>query len=233
LNQDIELRIRLAEYFAFVSVEKFRSGWVEYHDALVKHRDEIRSQINSLEAEWEAEQIASSGRQNPEINRIERNLAWLYKEVGYVERNRSVAGNPRAPDAAALPPYAPSPVYGIPRTRFQCQLKLADTASTFEKFYLVKQAVRQLTVNIHTGFLWAGPVSVATPSPSGMKDAEDITVPGPYILAISSGSGSPNVVFSIPLDDNLSAVTQALVPVVKDPDCLRPGNSASLPAPPN
>ncbi len=100
LNQDIELRIRFAEYFAFVSADSFRSGWIEYRDSLLKHRDNIRKQTDTMEAEWQ--NIQRSGPDSPDIDRVERNLAWLYKEVGYVEKNRSVATNPRAPDRHEL-----------------------------------------------------------------------------------------------------------------------------------
>ncbi len=96
LNQDIELRIRFAEYFAYVSAGKFQDGWVKYHGGLVGHRGDIRNKIDQMEGDWQTK--AQAQARTPEIDRIERNLAWLYKEVGYVEKNRSVAANPRAPD---------------------------------------------------------------------------------------------------------------------------------------
>jgi hypothetical protein len=95
LNQDIELRIRFAEYFKSVSAESFRQGWIQYHDGLVKHRNEIREQINRLEAEWR-KKAHDRSRGIAEIDELERNLRWAYNEVGYIERDRSVAADPRA-----------------------------------------------------------------------------------------------------------------------------------------
>jgi predicted chitinase len=107
LSQDIELRIRFAQYFSHVSGGAYKDDWIKYHKALVDHRDEVRRKIDGMEKGWR--QIARTKEQDEvEIDRIERNLAWAYKEVGYVERNRSVAINPRAPEArpAAAPASA-------------------------------------------------------------------------------------------------------------------------------
>ena len=94
LNQDIELRIRFAQYFARVSTEPTRGDWDKYLEDLKQTRGEIRGQINEMEEKWST--LASDREHNAvEIARIERNLAWAYNEVGYVERNRSVAANPR------------------------------------------------------------------------------------------------------------------------------------------
>jgi hypothetical protein len=98
LNQDIELRIRLAEYFKFVSVDKFRQGWVDYHRELLDHRTRIRDEINQLEAEWQKTAQAEKAQQDgPEARRLVRELGWIYGEVGYAALNRSVAVDPRAP----------------------------------------------------------------------------------------------------------------------------------------
>jgi len=97
LNQDIELRIRFAQYFARVSTEPFREDWIAYLNDLRGVRNEIRMQIDKMEAEWRLKTQAQQ-REEADIERLERNLAWAYKEVGYVERNRSAAGNPRAPE---------------------------------------------------------------------------------------------------------------------------------------
>jgi hypothetical protein len=102
LNQDVELRIRFAEYFSYVSADTFRKGWTEYRDSLLKHRDQIRKQIDEMEADWQLAQSRENQRGSPEVERLERNLAWAYKEVGYVEHDRSVAANPRAPYTRAL-----------------------------------------------------------------------------------------------------------------------------------
>ncbi|PWT80939.1 MAG: hypothetical protein C5B44_04620 [Acidobacteria bacterium] len=95
LNQDVELRIRFADYFAFVSPESVKSGWVGYRDALLARRKEIRDQIDKME------NALRDARETAEIDRLARNLEWAYNEVGYVARDRSVAPNPRPPISAS------------------------------------------------------------------------------------------------------------------------------------
>src|SRR5262245_24748157 len=111
LNQDIELRIRFAQYFARVATEPSRQDWLAYLKDLKDTRDAIRTQIDKMEGDW-LSLSAAKDRNETEIARLERNLAWAYKEVGYVERNRSAAINPRAPEptsstspAVAVPPW--------------------------------------------------------------------------------------------------------------------------------
>ncbi|MFI5015882.1 MAG: glycoside hydrolase family 19 protein [Hyphomicrobiales bacterium] len=94
INQDIELRIRFAEYFAFVADTEFKQGWIDYREALRGHRLEIRKQIDQMESDW---QQVAQGKNQVEMDRLARNLKWAYNEVGYVEGNRSVASDPRAP----------------------------------------------------------------------------------------------------------------------------------------
>jgi hypothetical protein len=99
LSQDTELRIRFADYFAHVATDPYKSDWTAYHKDLVAKRDKIREKINELEADWVRLKPRDDGSSAVELSRIERNLEWAYKEVGYVERNRSVAANPRSPEA--------------------------------------------------------------------------------------------------------------------------------------
>jgi hypothetical protein len=98
LNQDIELRIRFAQYFARVSTEPYRSDWNTYLEDLRRTRGDLRALIDKMETEWRLKAGAVQ-RDEVEIARLERNLAWAYTEVGYVERNRSAAVNPRAPES--------------------------------------------------------------------------------------------------------------------------------------
>src|ERR1700745_3408459 len=49
LNQDIELRLRLSEYFSYVSEQESREQWRKYHEQLEKRRDAIRTSINQKE----------------------------------------------------------------------------------------------------------------------------------------------------------------------------------------
>jgi hypothetical protein len=93
-----------SEYFAFVSAESFREGWTQYHDTLLKHRDWIRQEINHLEAEWRRLK-ESPTPDDIRVDYVTRTLTWLYNEMGYVERNRSVTVNPRAP-SREIPPGA-------------------------------------------------------------------------------------------------------------------------------
>src|SRR5262249_4959463 len=103
LNQDIELRIRFAQYFARVSTEPAREDWLAYLKDLKDTRDAIRTQINKMEAEWSS-LAGAKDRNESEIARLERNLAWAYNEVGYVEKNRSATANPRGPESSPSPP---------------------------------------------------------------------------------------------------------------------------------
>jgi len=100
LSQDIELRIHFAGYFAFVSPENFRAGWQKYFDSLVTHRELMRKKIDDMEAQWQQAAKGQPGG-SVETERLERNLAWIYQELGYVEPNRSIAANPRAPAGSA------------------------------------------------------------------------------------------------------------------------------------
>jgi Protein of unknown function (DUF1353) len=114
LNQDIELRIRFAQYFARVATEPTRPDWVAYLGDLKVGRDTIRKQIDEMEAEWSA----AASAKNPddvEVARLERHLAWAYKEVGYVEKNRSAAANPRSPEA---PSFLANPTNSLYLSRF-------------------------------------------------------------------------------------------------------------------
>jgi hypothetical protein len=59
-NQDIELRIRLAEYFATVSDETFAARWAKFLDVLSKRRNALYEKIDSL-----LEQIATEKSKAP------------------------------------------------------------------------------------------------------------------------------------------------------------------------
>ncbi len=92
LNQDIELRIRFAEYFAHVADERYRNGWQNYFESLTKIRNRTRLEIHEREAELR-ELLAietPSVEQQARLDQLERELEWRYREVGYVERDRSV-----------------------------------------------------------------------------------------------------------------------------------------------
>ena len=102
LAQDIELRIRFAEYFSTVSDDGHKDSWQTYLKALTDKRKDIRSEINALERKT----LALLAKDDPTtIEQIEqreaaRTLEWLYKELGYVERDRSIV--PSALEGRAL-----------------------------------------------------------------------------------------------------------------------------------
>ncbi|WP_143278683.1 hypothetical protein [Bradyrhizobium sp. Y36] len=95
LNQDIELRIRFAQYFAFVSADTFRKGWNDYRSELQKQRDDIRKDIDQMEGDW-LKAVRAKEPDDLRIEHLERRLKWAYAEVGYVEKDRSASINPRA-----------------------------------------------------------------------------------------------------------------------------------------
>jgi len=108
LNQDIELRIRFAQYLARVTTEPYRQDWRNYLKDLKEGRDGIRTEIDKMEARWRA-LSGSHDRDEIEIARLERNLEWAYKEVGYVAKNRSAVVNPRTPESSSVPMSSAAP----------------------------------------------------------------------------------------------------------------------------
>lgn len=104
LNQDIELRIRFADYFSKVSAAPFQEQWSEYRQSLVDVRNQTRSEIHekeetllfrlSVETPTTEEQI--------EIARLRRELEWRYREIGYVERDRSIVRSEDETDSLSL-----------------------------------------------------------------------------------------------------------------------------------
>lgn len=86
LDQDIELRIRFAEYFASVSPDTSRSGWIDYRDRLQKHRDVVRQEILTLQTAAENASESPYG-----LGRLETKLYWAAKEIGYVSKNALLA----------------------------------------------------------------------------------------------------------------------------------------------
>lgn len=93
LNQNIELRIRFAEYFSFVSAEPYKANWADYRKTLMLRRNEIREEINRMEKELYA--IPANDRDGDEAQRLVRNLRWKYEEVGYQESIRTLRGTSR------------------------------------------------------------------------------------------------------------------------------------------
>jgi predicted chitinase len=103
MNQNIELRIRFAEYFAYVSAEPYRDGWGRYKTELVNRRDAIRKEIDRMEAALD--KIPQRDRGGAEAERLIRNIGWMSDEVGYQLRVRDVSAGSR--DAKSGPTGGP------------------------------------------------------------------------------------------------------------------------------
>lgn len=92
LNQDVELRIRFADYFSNVSADPFRENWIGYRDSLIAVRNETRREIHSKENDL----LRGLSIEEPSIDqqiviaRLSRELEWRYREIGYIARNRSI-----------------------------------------------------------------------------------------------------------------------------------------------
>jgi hypothetical protein len=94
IDQDIELRIRLAHYFANVLEGQYKVDWQAYENSLQLDRKTARTFINDNERDL-YELMEDKEDNLAEIRELERNLEWAYREVGYAERDRSVVDSPR------------------------------------------------------------------------------------------------------------------------------------------
>jgi hypothetical protein len=90
INQDIKLRIRFADYFAFLSGPDQEQSWRLYLEDMKKLRDENRNKINSVEKQLvDFKKQLPNQIDNAEFDRINRELAWANAEIGYVPTERS------------------------------------------------------------------------------------------------------------------------------------------------
>ena len=81
INQDIELRIRFADYFAFLSGSGQDQYWKAYLEDLKKLRDGNRKKINDLEKQLvEFKKNPPEKIDNAEFDRINPELAWANAE---------------------------------------------------------------------------------------------------------------------------------------------------------
>ncbi|MGY3149325.1 hypothetical protein ACVWYQ_006324 [Bradyrhizobium sp. USDA 3397] len=92
INQDIELRLRLAGYFANVSDADQKKLWESYETKLFKRRNEVRDTINDLEEKFAILCRGNGGKTFDivGIDRTRRLLEWAYSEIGYAQTNRSI-----------------------------------------------------------------------------------------------------------------------------------------------
>jgi hypothetical protein len=94
INQDVELRIRFANYFANLSGNEQKGQWSTYHTSLVDQRKAIRDNINRLERRLISLESAPKSRRetelwNAEFFEVKRELQWAYAEIGYQPIGRS------------------------------------------------------------------------------------------------------------------------------------------------
>ena len=90
INQDIELRIRFADYFANLSGPPQAPLWTGYRDSLKSLRDEKRKKINELEKRLvEFKKLPPERIDNAEFDLVNRELIWANAEIGYVPSERS------------------------------------------------------------------------------------------------------------------------------------------------
>ena len=97
LNQDIEYRIRLADYFSHVTTGTFQKGWQDFFTELTGNRNVIRAKIDDLERQWHQKSLTATPG-SVELDELKRHLDWAYNEVAYIEPNRPVTTNPRSPE---------------------------------------------------------------------------------------------------------------------------------------
>lgn len=90
INQDIELRIRFANYFSELSDNQYKESWQGYFVNLANTRNDTRKKINTLE-----ERLYNLSN-NEEVEEVllaqtMRELGWAYNEIGYVPLERSTS----------------------------------------------------------------------------------------------------------------------------------------------
>jgi lysozyme family protein len=92
LNQDIELRLRLSEYFSYVSEQESREQWRKYHEELEKRRDAIRTSINQKEMRAAQLSVVTNPGSEEQIEQLQlkRELGWNYAEVGYARQDSNI-----------------------------------------------------------------------------------------------------------------------------------------------
>lgn len=84
LSSDIDQRIRLSQYFAFVSGNEHRDGWTKFREALEKRRSELQELI--ITENKGILKIKGKPSLNPEdiavIDELQRRRDWYEAELG-------------------------------------------------------------------------------------------------------------------------------------------------------
>lgn len=90
VNEDIELRIRFANYFKHLSGEEQKALWASYLSDLQSQRSRVREEIDALETRLvDLKKLPDSEMDIVELDRTNRRLDWAYTEIGYVQPGRS------------------------------------------------------------------------------------------------------------------------------------------------
>lgn len=90
VNEDIELRIRFANYFQHLSGEEQKALWASYLNDLQSQRNRVRDEIDAFEARLvDLKKVPEAEVDISELDRTNRRLYWAYAEIGYVQPGRS------------------------------------------------------------------------------------------------------------------------------------------------
>lgn len=139
LNQDIELRMRFAEYFASVSDHRYKQGWEKFSGGLEKRRNDLRGMINQKERDFQKVRLRRTlltTDEQTEVDQLERELRWYYAELGYVRQDSNVSSSvPRSFEDfgkgfnGPLVPVSAATLSNILGRPTQAQLPSGDTSS--------------------------------------------------------------------------------------------------------
>jgi hypothetical protein len=88
-NQDIELRMRFAEYFAFVADPLDRPDWEAFRLKLEERREKIRGEIEKRREEL-AKERGKKAPDEVEIAKLERRIRWYEAELSPAPLNEPV-----------------------------------------------------------------------------------------------------------------------------------------------
>jgi predicted nucleic acid-binding Zn-ribbon protein len=94
LNQDIEIRMRLAAYFSDVSDEEYKNDWNQYLTCLKESRDQLRKEIN--DGERRLSSLQSNRQSDPaDVSELKRNLtgnteSWVTQRL--IEISSAILG---------------------------------------------------------------------------------------------------------------------------------------------
>jgi hypothetical protein len=89
LQQDIELRIRLADYFSALSDDEYRKKWVAYLESLTARREKSKALLDDLYDKIDIESAKSEPNELA-LRKLNRAKRWLEAEFNPVEPSERV-----------------------------------------------------------------------------------------------------------------------------------------------